>query len=293
MLKLKDGFSGARSIVLPKMIVEMLEADLLSSILHITDIGYYPKAEHHYRSRQEPINQFIFICCTQGSGWYNIGGQTYQVTANQYFILPPETPHTYAADKVDPWTIYWFHFKGTVAAHYVSGNLSPKEINTNINKQNNYHTILFEEMFNTLARGYTTDNLHYVSSILHNYLGLLRYSKSLPNQNQTDEESVITTAIHFMEMNIERRMTLQEMTDVTGYSPSHFSLLFREKTGHAPLTYFNLLKTQQACFLLDSTKMKINQICYKVGFDDPYYFSRLFRKIMEVSPKEYRLRKRG
>ena len=65
-------------------------------------------------------------------------------------------------------------------------------------------------------------------------------------------------------------------------------MLFKKQTGHSPLTYFNLLKMQQACLLLDTTDMKINQICYKIGIEDTYYFSRLFSKIMGMSPREYR-----
>ena len=53
----RDGFTGERSIVLPPMIIELEEKDPLASSLFITDIGYYPHAKHHYRSRQQPINQ--------------------------------------------------------------------------------------------------------------------------------------------------------------------------------------------------------------------------------------------
>ena len=74
---------------------------------------------------------------------------------------------------------------------------------------------------------------------------------------------------------------------------SIMSGLFKKKTGHSPLTYFNLLKIQQSCQLLDTTDMKINQICYKIGIEDTYYFSRLFSKIMGMSPREYRKSKKG
>ena len=61
MVKLKDGFTGERALVLPRIIVDKMEEDPLTSMLHITDIGYYPKAKHHFRERKEPINQYVFI----------------------------------------------------------------------------------------------------------------------------------------------------------------------------------------------------------------------------------------
>lgn len=95
-----------------------------------------------------------------------------------------------------------------------------------------------------------------------------------------------------MKENLEKRLTLQELTAQSGYSASHFSMLFKRKTGHSVLEYFNLMKIQEACFLLDSTDMKVNQICYKVGIDDAYCFSRLFNKIMGMSPYAYRKAKK-
>ena len=100
MVKLKNGFTGERALVLPRMIVDKLEEDPLTSMLHITDIGYYPKAKHHFRERKEPINQYVFIYCIDGAGWYRIGEQEYTVSANQYFILPAGVPHAYASNNL-------------------------------------------------------------------------------------------------------------------------------------------------------------------------------------------------
>ena len=96
-----------------------------------------------------------------------------------------------------------------------------------------------------------------------------------------------------MKENIERRLTLKEISEAVGYSSSHFSLIFKKEIGHSPLNYFNLLKIQKACFLLDSTDMKISQICYKIGIEDAYYFSRLFSKIMGMSPRDYKKTLKG
>lgn len=62
MIKLKDGFSGERALVLPQSVVQEMEKDALSSILHITDIGYYPKALHHSGNvRNRSASSFSFI----------------------------------------------------------------------------------------------------------------------------------------------------------------------------------------------------------------------------------------
>lgn len=92
MLKLKNGFNGERAITLPKMIIQMEEKDPLVSSLYITDIGYYPHAEHHYRERKTPITQNILIYCVDGAGYYEIDNHRYDIRENQYLSFLQESP---------------------------------------------------------------------------------------------------------------------------------------------------------------------------------------------------------
>ena len=272
MVKLKDGFTGERALVLPRIIVDKMEEDPLTSMLHITDIGYYPKAKHHFRERKEPINQYVFIYCIDGAGSYRIGDQEYTVSANQYFILPAGVPHSYASNKSTPWTIYCIHFKGILAPFYAKDAYRPLDIQPEQHSRISTRINLFEEIFNTLKNGYSNENLRYAFSMFHFYLGTLRYVQQYRNAgtNEAEDEGIVNVAIHYMKENMEKHLSLEEISTQIGYSPSHFSMLFKKQTGHSPLTYFNLLKMQQACLLLDTTDMKINQICYKIGIEDTY-----------------------
>ncbi len=294
MLKLKDGFTGERSIVLPPMVTDIERNDPLTSSLYITDIGYYPHADHHFRERLRPISQHVLIYCVEGSGWFrvdgpdgHVSGQTSRLAANQYCILPAGIPHAYGADETDPWTIYWVHFCGPHADVYAHGAQEPQSISPAVNSRIFERTDLFEDIFHTLENGYSLENLRYASSLLHYYLASMRYL-TLYRRTHAGETDVVGSAIHFMKEHIERKITLSEIAAYTGYSASHFAALFKQRTGMAPLNYYNQLKIQQACQLLASTDMKINQVSLKVGIDDCYYFSRLFSQMMKMSPKRYR-----
>ena len=81
---------------------------------------------------------------------------------------------------------------------------------------------------------------------------------------------------------------LKELASHFGYSESYMYRLFFKETGYAPMNYFLHMKIDRACQLLLHTNMKINQVALKLGFDDPYYFSRIFKKIVGTSPKDYR-----
>lgn len=293
MIKRKDGFEGERSIVLPQMIVDVEANDPLVSSLYITDIGYYPKAENHYRERLDGISQNVLIYCVKGTGWYQVGEQKFQVGENQFFILPASTPHAYGSYASDPWTIYWIHFKGIHSSIYTQGNLTPHDIKASINSRIGDRNQIFEEIFNTLYNGYSLENLRYVTSMLHYYLASMQYIQQFrraphkKEENCQDGESIINAVIHYMNENLERKITLQEIAAYAGYSVSYISSLFKQHKQQSPINYLNKLKIDKSCEILSSSNIKICQLCHKVGIDDPYYFSRLFTRLTGVSPTEY------
>lgn len=296
MIHLKEGFSGQRMLVIPKYILDKTAEDPILSSLCITDIGHFPNAANHYLVREKGINQYVFIYCISGSGEYQVDkGPIHTVRANQYFILPAGKPHYYASHEDDPWTIYWIHFQGTLAPCYTPSTPTPMEVSPEKESRISNRINLFEEIFSTLQSGLTLESLSYSSSLLHHYLGSLRYIR-VYRSSVVDEPSDINVselAIHYMRENMEKRLSLQEIAKFTGYSSSRFSSLFKEQTGFSPLSYLNLLKIQEACRLFDSTPMTITQVSYKVGFDDSLYFSRIFHKLMGMSPREYKNRVRG
>ncbi len=299
MKKRKDGFLGERSIVLPPDVVKIESEDHLASSLYVTDIGYYPSALYHYRERAKSIPQYVLIYCVSGSGWYRVGekdgpaSKTFRVSANEYFILPAGKPHAYGSSEDQPWTIYWVHFQGEHAAIYAQGAQSPQPVVLNLQSRIGHRNNIFEEIFTTLQRDHCLDALRFVSSLLHYYLASMRYLQQYRQADavkpkSVNENAIVEAAIHFLKENIGQRLSLNEMAAYVGYSVSHFSAIFRKNTGQSPLEYFNRQKVKKACDMLETTDIQINQLCYKVGIDDPYYFSRLFSRIVGCSPQNYR-----
>lgn len=288
MISRKDGFQGERAVVLPPVIVEMEEQDDFCEGLFITDIGYYPKAEHHHRLREEGVNQYVLIYCVDGSGFYVVDGKRHEVKKNQYFILPIGKPHEYGATEGHHWTIYWVHFRGKAAHVFAEGAATPQTINVTMQSRISERINIFEEILTTLHLGDGIEDLRYASSLLAHFLASMRYLEQFRRAKAEEERDIVEQAIHYMRENIEQHITMDAVLRYVGYSQSHFSTVFKKKTGVSPITYINRLKIEHACRLLRSTDMKIYMICYKVGIEDPLYFSRLFSKLMGMSPTEYR-----
>ena len=288
MIKKKDGFAGERAVVLPPGVMEMEEQDGFCEGLFITDIGYYPKAEHHHRIREKGVDQYVLIYCVDGSGFYVVDGKRQEVKKNQYFILPIGKPHEYGATEGHHWTIYWVHFRGKAAHVFAEGADTPHTINVTMQSRISERLNIFEEILITLHFGNGIEDLRYASSLLAHFLASMRYLGQFRRAKGETEKDIVEQAIHYMRENMEQHITMDEVLRYVGYSQSHFSTVFKKKTGMSPLNYFNRLKVEHACHLLKTTDLKINMICYKVGIEDSLYFSRLFSKIMGMSPTKYR-----
>lgn len=290
MIRKKDGFQGEQAVVLPPAIVELEEQDDFCQGLFITDIGYYPKAEHHHRIREKGVGQYVLIYCVDGSGFYVVDGKRHEVKKNQYFILPIGKPHEYGSTEGHFWTVYWLHFCGKAAHVFAEGAATPQTINVTMQSRISERINIFDEILTTLHFGDSIEDLRYASSLLSHFLASMRYLGQFRRAKTGAEKDIVEQAIHYMRENIENRITMAEVLRYVGYSQSHFSTVFKKKTGMSPLSYFNRLKVEHACKLLKTTDLKVNMICYKVGIEDPLYFSRLFSKVMGMSPSEFRIK---
>ncbi|SDJ98161.1 AraC-like ligand binding domain-containing protein [Catalinimonas alkaloidigena] len=290
MIQKREGFAGQKAIVLPTKIVDACASTPPAHTLHLTDLGYYPRAQYHFRERPVGISQNILIYCVEGKGWLKTPAGSYAVHPNQYLIIPAEMAHAYGADEHQPWSIYWAHFKGTQAGHFTA--LLQRQQKGLVHDVHflEERAHLFDSIYTTLEAGYSLDNLIYASVSFSYFLITLSLEEKLTTTRPVEKDAV-DRSIEWMQQRLEQALTLQELAAMVHLSPSHYSSVFRKKTGYSPIMYFNHLKMQRACQYLQFTTLRIHEVAGKLGIQDPYYFSRLFAKTMGLSPQEYRRKK--
>lgn len=153
----QDGFKGQRSVIIPDFIIKELQEDTINKQLYITDIGFYPKAIFHQRLRKKGSLQYILIYCIDGKGWVSIDGIKMEVKPNQFFIIPKDTAHSYGSYNSDPWSIYWIHFSGKLAAEFTVQNQKVESILPSKIARIDERIMLFEEMLQNLEMGYSKE----------------------------------------------------------------------------------------------------------------------------------------
>ncbi len=288
-MRKKDTFIGGKLLVLPKKVKKKLRSNNLTNYLYITDIGYFPNGKHHYRARRKGSQEHILIYCVDGKGWIEIDGTKQFLSKNMYSIIPKETPHTYAADQNNPWTIYWTHFLGDKADSFVYPLNYPRELKeTNVSRFKD-RIELFEEIYFNLDAGYSDQNMEYSSILLMHLLGSFKYLSQFRKIKEIQQQDVISKAIVFIKSNLHRKLSLSEIANYSNVSVSHLCLLFKKKTSYSPVEYLIFMRMQKACSLLEFTSLKINTIANNVGYEDAFYFSRLFKNVIGKSPSQYRI----
>lgn len=284
------GFKGERFLYIPHPQLSLMEDSPLTSDLYLYAMGYFPQASYHYINRPEGCDENLLIYCTDGIGWIELYGKRFSLTKEQYIILPQKIPHCYQADQQHPWSIYWVHFKGSKADSLAKGFDKPCEANPHSTFRKEERLDLFEEIYAVLNEDLSLEHLHYANLCLAHFLATFCFPNVHPDSFRHKEyaENIMKRVIQYMNENVEGNLKMEDFTDFCGYSPSYFYRKFIKETGHAPMQYYVRLKIEKACQLLIKTDMKINQIAYKLGFQDPQHFARTFNGIVGMSAREFR-----
>lgn len=285
----REGFQGQRAIIVPRKILkEQCQGHPLISNLFLTDIGFYPKAKGHYRERPHGCDQHILIYVANGCGHAGIKKESFKLGPGDFIFLPAKTKHHYQSDEKNPWSIYWIHFSGSTADEILKTMVFHQGSHKGSVEIGTRRVSLFDEIYGNLERGYGIDNLIFVGMALSYFLSSFIFNNNYTHLEGEKKEDIIDVSINFMQKNFHKPLTLEEIARSMSLSASHFSFLFKKKTGYSPIEYFNHLKVQKACQYVLFTDLRIKEIANHVGFEDQYYFSRLFSKLMGLPPLEYR-----
>lgn len=289
--KKRDGFAGELLISIPQNVLAgaIQKGQILPHQLYVSHIGYFPKALYHYCQRPQGCVDNILFYCVQGKGYYTLDGHTFTLNPNQYVIVPAtDKPLVYWSDTEDPWSIYWVHFTSDALqafnrAYHIVPEQGPQYI-----PHNEKGIRIWEEMYENLSRGYSPENLMNTNLCLYHLIATFVFSQQQNQNSSSPEKAIIRETIDYMKNNLDKTIRIEDFADLNKYSVSHFSKLFRLTTGMSPIEYFIHLEMQKACQLLYTEDSRVKQIAALLGYDDPYYFSRLFKKYMNTSPETYR-----
>lgn len=116
----------------------------------------------------------------------------------------------------------------------------------------------------------------------------------LDGQNETDDLQLTTNALNkakdYINSHYTKAISLEEVAEHVQLSTFYFSKLFKERFSITFIDYVTILRIEKAKELIKKEEQSLKEICFNVGYKDPNYFSRVFKKITGMSPREFRQR---
>ena len=284
-----DGFVGQHLTVLPTPVRKQAQEHPLLRNLLVTDAGYFPHAEDHYVERERGAPTHLLIACLRGRGWYRCPSGNRPVKPGDLVWLRANRPHAYGAEAGDPWTIGWVHFMGNEAESWRKHIGFPDESASSLAHitAEGITALKIEQIYLSLERGYSIPDLISTAILLRSALDVAAQAARHGGATRSATDRIAAVREHLRE-NLAESHRLEELAAAAGLSVPHFCALFRRQVGYAPIDFLIRARIQRACQLLDTTDKSVAAIAAEVGYDDPYYFTRCFRRIVGTPPRSYR-----
>jgi len=286
--RIAEGFIGQRLLIVPPDRLSRGRELPVVRNLQVTHIGHFNSPRNHFVHRRKGCPDFVLIYCLAGAGHCNFRGKTWDISAGDLILFPPGVGHCYYADEVDPWSIFWVHFTGKDAADYVEALALPDDSPLLEVPKQDAMQVAFEETYRHALDGYSDSGLLGLTTGLSRLIGLARVYSVAGSARARRTEDRVLNAIRQLQAEPTRDWRLEDLAAGAGMSLPHFSDRFHKQAGCPPKQFVIRLRLQIASALMQESGLTVAEIAARVGYDDPYYFSRLFRRHTGDSPRAHR-----
>ena len=238
-------------------------------------------------------NHYLFHYVLSGTGTLmadNAKGetQTYSIKSGQGFLIFPGQITTYYADLRLPWDYVWIEFDGL----RVKEALELTELSMNSPVYRSHSKDLREQLVNEMmyiVHHAKESPFHLIGHLYLFFDYLMQSSKSTKLVHSSKmSDFYIKEAIHFIEQNFQNNITVEEIASVCGINRSYFGKIFRKSIGRSPQEFLMNYRMVKATELLKLTSLSIAEIGSAVGYENQLHFSRAFKTVYGISPRQWR-----
>ena len=238
-------------------------------------------------------NHYLFHYIISGTGTLmadNAKGetQTYSIKSGQGFLIFPGQITTYIADQNLPWEYVWIEFDGL----RVKEALDLTELSVNTPVYHSHSKDLREQLMNEMLYivHHAKESPFHLIGHLYLFLDYLTQSAKSTKLLQSNKMSdyYIKEAINYIEQNFQNNITIEGIAAVCGINRSYFGKIFRNSIGRSPQEFLMNYRMVKATELLKLTSLSIAEIGSAVGYENQLHFSRAFKTVYGVSPREWR-----
>lgn len=250
----------------------------LSLPLRIVSAGAV--SEVPYSNKRTRLDWYL-IYVLKGSLYIELCEKTYCLNSGSMILISPDTSHFHYTKNNETVDYLWIHFTGYNSRHIskhfrISPNI-PHFAGINHSISENW-----QRLFNTIILN--DDFLYDVSSAILTEI-MADFSRYIHNTNHKNN---FLKSISYIHKHFSEDLSVTELAKMEGLSQSHYRTIFKEITGISPADYITLRRIENASKLLENTNMSLSEIAASSGYNDVYYFIRMFKKKAGITPAKYR-----
>ena len=256
--------------------------ETLPTPLSVTRFGItYPNKKYYIKRENSPC--FIIEYIVSGSGFLEINGEKYKLSAGDAYIIHPADRCEYYADENDPYKKYWINFYSGI---FFLELLKAYNINERVYRNTDLSKY-FEEIFKLENYSNLNDELYIpVSKILFSIIMDLAQSKKVDTKNPKEDLAYILK--QRLNRSIAVPTSLEDIAKELYRSPNDLIRHFKKRYKVTPYAYLIRMRIERAKSLLINTERNISEIASYLCFSSEYHFSNAFKKNVGMCPKEYR-----
>lgn len=230
--------------------------------------------------------QLLYVA--SGKATFYFKGEPTEVTAGHMVLYQPKQEQRYEYFAVDRPEVYWVHFTGSEVRNILRHYDIPLDKNVIYSGSSSIYSYLFKEMIHELQTCRTG-----FEELLEMYLRqiFLLIQRSWEERKPTVSsylQDEIDYARKYFNEHYNEDISIEEYAQSRGMSVSWFLRNFKQMTTKSPMQYILTIRINNAVSMLETTDYNVTEISTIVGYDNPLYFSRIFKKQKGVSPSEYR-----
>ena len=250
-----------------------------SNYLQINSCGFQNTSPGYCVTRKHGRKDYHILLLSTGNCEVMHNNKMHTLSPGNLVLYSPDEGQKYIFTTKS--VSLWCHFTGTATKEILNSyKLTSGVYNLNPNKA------ILESYSDMIQEFNRADKKLLANASL---LKLLYYIfDATQNDEQNNKENIILPILTYINTNYNKKITLDKLSIISGYSKSRLSHVFSEIMGTTPIQYQNDMRLKISCEMLLSTKYNIKEIAVSCGFSDPLYYSKIFKKKYGVSPKEYR-----
>lgn len=266
-------------------------------ILYVCEKEYKPVSENFIQSELHTHDHTEISIILAGESHYVIDGNSYVLKPGQLVFFNPGVSHSVEVAKQNVYRDFHIGFNANLKELGASHRTFEHGF-TILNYQHERKKIL--EICKALtyesAHQKTECKLMIESLIMQLYVLICRlltveskcHNEQTLGLNYPDKKKVVNFITHYINENYMHEISLEMFAKDIYLSQVYISKIFKEETGHSPIHYLIEKRLSTAKQLLETETLPIKTISSKVGYEDAYHFSKLFKKYYGYPPSDIR-----